>query len=436
MSARRRARVVLGDDDDDDDDDGGRQGRGGENPLSALMTYGGDDDDDDDDDNGDGDAVEKGDAANLPPGWHAAVDATHGKVYYYNKRTNETTWTAPMWEAGEEPGAWTAPTPTVTDEAVVAKPNIEAIEYVSQNDDDASDAFDVDACHERLRETMAVIEERCPDVAARALATPDIVYLYRALSDLERSCRVEMCVTVRALRAFDAQLNGIQAQVNDAVAAYEEWTAEAEAAAEDDEKDRDVRTDEIPAPPPMPKGSMISAPPAPPLPKDTWSVPVRKAAAPALKKQKLAAMSNTKAHKGDMSKWAKVREAEDETLDGTKAAAAIEAKRARELEAWRAKAIRAGVDASANPNFVPVGDWRSRVEAAKKRDKLEAFRARESDAVDDGKIATTVVVSQSSVDVAEKPLPPGWRVFFDEATGDVYYGNLATKETSWDRPEA
>jgi hypothetical protein len=429
MSARRRARVVLG-----DDDDGKRQGRGGENPLSALMTYGGDDDDEDDDE--DGDDVEKGDVANLPPGWHAAVDATHGKVYYYNKRTNETTWTAPMWEAGEEPGAWTAPTPTVTDEAVVAKPNVEALEYVSQNDDDDRDAFDADAFHARLRETMEVMEARCPDVAARALATPDIVYLYRALSDLERSCRMGGD-DVRAVRAFDVQLNGIQAQLDDAVAAYEEWTAEAKAAAEDDEQDRDVvRTDEIPAPPPMPKGSMISAPPAPPLPKDTWSMPVRKPAAPVLKKQKLAAMSNTKAHKGDMSKWAKVREAEDETLDGTKAAAAIEAKRARELEAWRANKIRAGVDASANPNFVPVGDWRSRVEAAKKRDKLEAFRARESDTVDDGKIATTVAVSESSVDVAEKPLPPGWRVFFDEATGDVYYGNLATKETSWDRPEA
>jgi hypothetical protein len=429
MSARRRARVVLG-----DDDDGKRQGRGGENPLSALMTYGGDDDDEDDDE--DGDDVEKGDAASLPPGWHAAVDATHGKVYYYNKRTNETTWTAPMWEAGEEPGAWTAPTPTVTDEAVVAKPNVEALEYVSQNDDDDRDAFDADAFHARLRETMEVMEARCPDVAARALATPDIVYLYRALSDLERSCRMGGD-DVRAVRAFDVQLNGIQAQLDDAVAAYEEWTAEAKAAAEDDEQDRDVvRTDEIPAPPPMPKGSMISAPPAPPLPKDTWSMPVRKPAAPVLKKQKLAAMSNTKAHKGDMSKWAKVREAEDETLDGTKAAAAIEAKRARELEAWRANKIRAGVDASANPNFVPVGDWRSRVEAAKKRDKLEAFRARESDTVDDGKIATTVAVSESSVDVAEKPLPPGWRVFFDEATGDVYYGNLATKETSWDRPEA
>ena len=430
MSARRRARVVLG----GDDDDGGRGG-GGENPLSALAAYGGDDDDDDNDDDVEKGSAKARDAANLPPGWHAAVDATHGKIYYYNKRTKQSSWAAPMWEASEEPGA-AATTPTVTDAAVVAKPNVDALEDVSQNDDgDSNAAFDVDAFHARVRETMEVMEARCPDVAARALATPDIVYLYRALSDLERSCRMGGD-DVRAVRAIDVQLNGIQAQLDDAVAAYEEWTAEAEAAAEDDEKDRDiVRADEIPAPPPMPKGSMISAPPAPPLPKDTWSVPVRKPAAPALKKQKLAAMSNTKAHKGDMSKWAKVREVEDETLDGTKAAAAIEAKRARELEAWRANKIRAGVDASANPNFVPVGDWRSRVEAAKKRDKLEAFRARESDAVDDGKIATTVVVSQSSVDVAEKPLPPGWRAFFDEATGDVYYGNLATKETSWDRPE-
>ena len=442
MSTRRRARVALGDASED---------ARGVNPLSALMTYGGDDDDDDDDDDdkGDGDA-QRADAktsrdASLPPGWHAAVDATHNKVYYYNKRTKESSWTAPTWVGGESESrggaeAEAPPPPTttttVTDDAAEENLVVEARMDARENDgsDDDSYALDADTLRVRVLEAMETMEARCPDVAARALATPDVVFLYRELSDIERSCRSQN--DSRVLRAFDDRLSVVQGALNDAVVAYKEWTTEA---AVDDDGDV-VRADEVPDPPPVPKGSIISAPPAPPLPKDTWSVPTQKSTAPALKKQKMAAMSNTKAHKGDMSKWAKVREAEDEALDGTKAAAAIEAKRARELEAWRADKIRAGVDATANPNFVPVGDWRSRVEAAKKRDRLEAFRAREDDAPGDGKTtdgkSDAVNAKNTSDDGSEKPLPPGWRAFFDDVSGDVYYGNLETKETCWDPPEA
>jgi len=34
----------------------------------------------------------------------------------------------------------------------------------------------------------------------------------------------------------------------------------------------------------------------------------------------------------------------------------------------------------------------------------------------------------------ETPLPPDWREFVDEASGDRYYGNVKTQETTWERP--
>ena len=35
---------------------------------------------------------------------------------------------------------------------------------------------------------------------------------------------------------------------------------------------------------------------------------------------------------------------------------------------------------------------------------------------------------------AERPMPPGWQAILDPSSGDTYYGNLQTFETSWERP--
>ena len=35
---------------------------------------------------------------------------------------------------------------------------------------------------------------------------------------------------------------------------------------------------------------------------------------------------------------------------------------------------------------------------------------------------------------ASASLPADWRAFYDAASGEVYYGNATTGETSWDRP--
>ena len=34
---------------------------------------------------------------NLPPGWEEAVNPTDGKIYYYNRAQNETTWKRPAY---------------------------------------------------------------------------------------------------------------------------------------------------------------------------------------------------------------------------------------------------------------------------------------------------------------------------------------------------
>jgi hypothetical protein len=33
-----------------------------------------------------------------------------------------------------------------------------------------------------------------------------------------------------------------------------------------------------------------------------------------------------------------------------------------------------------------------------------------------------------------KDLPSGWQAYWDSESGEVYYGNLTTSETSWERP--
>ena len=144
-------------------------------------------------------------------------------------------------------------------------------------------------------------------------------------------------------------------------------------------------------------------------------------------KRKRLAVSNARRHKGDMEKWAKVRESEKIVGEG---ASAIKAKQAKEAEEWRVQQLVDGVDGSTNPNFVPVGDWRARVRAASENTKLEQYRTRREEKVkESSKQKCEGVPTQK-----ETPLPPDWREFVDEASGDRYYGNVKTQETTWERP--
>jgi len=383
----------------------------------------------------------------LPRGWHAARESDSGKIYYYNKRLNLTQWCRPRAREGTEGIGEEDDDGAREKDASEARADasLEVSRDVREWISNETSSFDGEKFALTVREAMEGMERKCRGVAEACAKTPEAAFAYRALRDIYRWAQslherdVPGKDFLYEVRANEMRLRDVRDGLDVAAAAYEETVADD--FAEDDFAEDDFAGDDggeeegVPEPPPMPEGSMISAPPAPAVVVDVGRT-MRAEAAP--RKRSIAAVSDVKAHRGNMSKWAKIREIEDDARDGAKVSVALEAKRARELEAWRADQIRSGAGAGKNPNFVPVGDWRTRVEAAKARDKLDEFRELRERGVggENDKATASVNALANASESEEKPLPPGWRAFFDEASGDTYYGNLQTKETSWDRPSA
>eukprot|EP00252_Welwitschia_mirabilis_P012521 TRINITY_DN2761_c0_g1_i7.p1 TRINITY_DN2761_c0_g1~~TRINITY_DN2761_c0_g1_i7.p1 ORF type:complete len:980 (+),score=279.61 TRINITY_DN2761_c0_g1_i7:376-2940(+) len=156
------------------------------------------------------------------------------------------------------------------------------------------------------------------------------------------------------------------------------------------------------------------------------------------KKRSVAGASTLRSNKKVSSlvdKWKAAKEelhgsdSEDEDMSAVQY---LEKKRQREIEEWRMQQIASG-EAKDNANFQPLGgDWREKV----KRKELEA-------AASDNQSQTSLDISVSKGSESKKPdlaelskgLPAGWQAFWDESSGDVYYGNLTTSETTWDRPK-
>ncbi|CAM6047128.1 unnamed protein product [Sphagnum compactum] len=125
---------------------------------------------------------------------------------------------------------------------------------------------------------------------------------------------------------------------------------------------------------------------------------------------------------------------------------AIEKKRQKEVEEWRSQQLASG-GALENANFQPLGtlDWRERVKRAKKAENKAESKAdskADKDAGASTKPTAAVVAgvanggTQKRPDLKElsKDLPSGWQAYWDSESAEVYYGNLTTSETSWERP--
>uniref|UniRef100_A0A7I4E9Y4 WW domain-containing protein n=1 Tax=Physcomitrium patens TaxID=3218 RepID=A0A7I4E9Y4_PHYPA len=130
---------------------------------------------------------------------------------------------------------------------------------------------------------------------------------------------------------------------------------------------------------------------------------------------------------------------------------ALERKRQKEIEEWRHQTLASG-GALENANFQPLGtlDWRERVKKAKEASKLATKKGKSAKSEESQKEPTNVS-DESSLDADKvavnttppkrpdlkeltKGLPAGWQAFWDAESCEVYYGNVKTSETSWDRP--
>ncbi|KAJ7529924.1 hypothetical protein O6H91_15G071400 [Diphasiastrum complanatum] len=116
---------------------------------------------------------------------------------------------------------------------------------------------------------------------------------------------------------------------------------------------------------------------------------------------------------------------------------ALEKKRQKEIEDWRRDQLASG-EALENANFQPLGtlDWRERVKRAKKVEAVEL-----ENSIPQGSTKSTemhvmegMVKKKPDLEELSRELPSGWQAFWDENSGDVYYGNLDTSETTWERP--
>ncbi|XWS51699.1 hypothetical protein CRYUN_Cryun11dG0006000 [Craigia yunnanensis] len=149
------------------------------------------------------------------------------------------------------------------------------------------------------------------------------------------------------------------------------------------------------------------------------------------KKRTVAVASSMRANKKVSSlvdKWKAVKEelhenAEDEPENVYEI---LEKKRQREIEEWHAQQLASG-EAKDNANFQPLGsDWREKVKRRRAQKGKESTET-PSEVLPDGN-------QQPDLDELSRDLPSGWQAYWDEASKQVYYGNVNTLETTWIRP--
>ncbi|XP_024539755.1 formin-binding protein 4 isoform X1 [Selaginella moellendorffii] len=417
-----------------------------------------------------GDVVEKVLAENESEkcDWRAVLHEESGEYYYWNVVTGETTWN--KHDGSVEAAVGVAPLPSESYPGLQATyaPAICDVNYsglVGTSDD--ADTRLGSAALVQLGETIC---ERLKGLCGDALVTlPNRIRLA-----VEAEIRLSDCRLLMAQGMTDGLMwTNTEAHIRriESLLVAEQQEQEAGVRAEDEDVDMEVDMDieepemiqqavpppdEDSAPPPPPEPEIIPPPPAQePLSDLTTNrdaVPPRgemetstsassaalvEAAAAAAKKASKATrmkkgnapvlVSKTSKMSSLVNKWmaAKQELHESDDEDGEKELydhEAIERKRQREIDDWRREQIASG-QALDNVNFQPLGpiDWRDRVKRARKEGQ--------------SKVSSTSK-KHPNLDVLSKGLAPGWKAFYDEKSGDVYYGNLETSETTWDRPVA
>ncbi|KAK9046275.1 hypothetical protein V6N11_052167 [Hibiscus sabdariffa] len=149
------------------------------------------------------------------------------------------------------------------------------------------------------------------------------------------------------------------------------------------------------------------------------------------KKKTVAVTSSLRSNKKVSSlvdKWKAAKEELQENADNEpeNAYEILERKRQQEIEEWHAQQLASG-EAKDNANFQPLGgDWREKVKRRRAK-KAKESPDTPSKALPDGN-------QQSDLDELSRGLPSGWQAYWDEASKQVYYGNVNTSKTTWIRP--
>ncbi|KAK8644031.1 hypothetical protein V6N13_013305 [Hibiscus sabdariffa] len=161
------------------------------------------------------------------------------------------------------------------------------------------------------------------------------------------------------------------------------------------------------------------------------SAPKVQSKAARTKKKTVAVASSLRSNKKVSSlvdKWKAAKEelqenAEDEPENAYEI---LEKKRRREIEEWHAQQLASG-EAKDNANFQPLGgDWREKVKRRRAQKAKESTET-PSEALPEGN-------QQPDLDELSRGLPSGWQAYWDEASKQVYFGNVNTSETTWIRP--